>query len=408
MSIPNWCLPFDYAHDLVGTAGRLTFVGGAGDFDHQGCIRHPGDLPAQIEGALQNANAALAAECCTLADAVRVKAYYLDSEDVSEWQIIAALTRALPTDPAPAITVQPVVMAPFPGQCIQIQIIAQQDWRQSGDVRHATEEVPAAQRSLFAPATITRALRAGEFFAVAGRTAADANDALTSDDRVEQSHQAMQSLGKSLQTIGAGFQDAVKMEGYYFGTTFEQWAPLADARASYFREPGPVATVVPCHSLHPHGALTKIELLGMRTCWNGFDKYIPREDCWPARVWDWPRPLPYRQGLRLRDTIWTGGQVPMEPGRNGGEFVYAGELLAQTRFTMSYIEDILRGFSAVSSDLALLVCYYTSNGDAGVTDAFVAMLRECVAGPLPPLTLVPQPHMHSDDVTVEIWGVARG
>ena len=30
------------------------------------------------------------------------------------------------------------------------------------------------------------------------------------------------------------------------------------------------------------------------------------------------------------------------------------------------------------------------------------------SGPLPPLTLVPQPHMHTKDMTVEIWGVARG
>ena len=136
------------------------------------------------------------------------------------------------------------------------------------------------------------------------------------------------------------------MEGYYFGTTCDQWAPLAEARASHFHEPARVATVVPCHVLRPDGAATKVEVLGLRDHWNGFDKYIPREDRWPKRVWDWPIPLPYRQGIRLRDTIWTGGQVPYEPDANSGRAVFAGDLMPQTRFTMSYVEDILRGFGA--------------------------------------------------------------
>ena len=86
----------------------------------------------------------------------------------------------------------------------------------------------------------------------------------------------MSRLEEILKALGASFQDAVKKEGYYFGTTQDQWAPMAKVRASYFREPGPVATVVSCHALWPEGALTKVEVLAMREEWNGFDKYIPR------------------------------------------------------------------------------------------------------------------------------------
>ncbi|MDH3691009.1 MAG: hypothetical protein OEU36_16295, partial [Gammaproteobacteria bacterium] len=89
-----------------------------------------------------------------------------------------------------------------------------------------------------------------------------------------------------LAELGATFQDCIKKEGYYFGTTMEEWAAMAAVRASYFREPAAVATVVPCHVLWPKGLLTKVEVLGMRALWNGFDKYIPRDDCWPERVWD--------------------------------------------------------------------------------------------------------------------------
>jgi enamine deaminase RidA (YjgF/YER057c/UK114 family) len=227
------------------------------------------------------------------------------------------------------------------------------------------------------------------------------------NDRLAQTLAVMERMGRILGELGAGFQDAIKMEGYYFGTTMDQWRPLAEARASHFQEPGPVATVVPCHALSPAGAHTKVEVLGLRDHWNGFDKYIPREDRWPKRVWDWSIPLPYRQGIRMRNMIWTGGQVPFEPDSNKGRPVFAGELIPQTQFTMGLVEEILRAFGAVMSDLALLVCYFASDGHEGTTRAMADILAATSGGVLPPTTLVPQPHMHTPEMTVEIWGVAR-
>ncbi len=96
--------------------------------------------------------------------------------------------------------------------------------------------------------------------------------------------------------------------------------------------------------------------------------------------------------------IWTGGQAPFEPGFNGGTAVYPGDLVRQTRFTMSYIDDILHGFGATSAYLALLVCYFTSDGKQATTERFLDAVADCVV----------QSHMHNEDMTVEIWGVARG
>src|SRR5262249_43207557 len=140
---------------------------------------------------------------------------------------------------------------------------------------------------------------------------------------------------------------------------------------------------------------------------NDFDKYVPRDDTWPRRVWDWPIPLPYRQGIRMRDMIWTGGQVPFEPGRNAGKGLLGGKLIPPKRFTMSYIGDILRGFGVPMSNLRLLVCYFTSTGTAEETKQFLATVGDGIPGLLPPITLVPQPYMHNPEMTVEIWGVAR-
>ncbi|MFP6743640.1 MAG: Rid family hydrolase, partial [Alphaproteobacteria bacterium] len=126
------------------------------------------------------------------------------------------------------------------------------------------------------------------------------------------------------------------------------------------------------------------------------------------RVWDWPIPVPYRQGARLRNMIWTGGQVPMEEGNNQGNAVHVGDPLEQTRFTMDYVNDIVAAYGKSTRDYALLVCYFTSDGSQAATEAFVGAVADTIDGELPPMTLVPQPKMHSDDFTVEIWGVAKG
>ena len=392
-------MPFQRPHHLSASAGCLTFVGGAADLDAQGKIRSPGDLHAQIEGSLSNAAIALAAESCSLSDIVRIKAYY--AEDVADWHIIAALGALLEDDPLPVISTVPEPLQPCEGQLIQLQIIAQRGWRHLEDIRHVERAVPEAHKEQLAGRSLPAGLRAGEFIAIANRTAEDAGDA------VAQSHAIMAAHEQTLGALGASLQDSVKMEGHFFGTTREDWAPLALARASHFAEPGPPATVVPCQRLYPDGAATKIDVMAMRQKRLSYDKYIPRTDVWPDRVWDWPLNLPYRQAIGLRDMIWLGGQVPSEPFANTGKRMMAGQLEGQTRLTMSYIEDLLRGFGRAPADLKLMVCYFTNTEGPDASVRMLNLLAECVGGPLPPITLVPKSMMHSVENTVEIWGVAQ-
>ncbi len=400
-----WKWPVDIVHHQAGSAGPLAFVGGVGDFDANGKIRHPDNMHDQIAGTVENIASALALEFCTLADIVRLKVFY--SSGTSDWDIIASLASHLPTDPLPVISTVPEPLQPFAGQCIQIQVIAQRNWRRLSDIRTVPLAVPGSWASSLDGRQVTAGLRAGEFIAVANRAAVDDGGDLISEEPVEQSHAVMEMHERTLAALGASLQDSVKMEGYYFGATLDEWAPLAQARASHFREPAPPATVVPCHRLYPEGARTKIEVMAMRALWNGFDKYIGREDYWPERVWDWPIPMPYRQAIRLRNMIWLGGQVPHTPFTNVGVRIMPGDLAAQTRFTMTYVEDLLRGFQRRPADLKLMVCYFTSNGQAD-TDRFLDTVAACVGGALPPMTLVPKPMMHSPENTVEIWGVAQG
>jgi enamine deaminase RidA (YjgF/YER057c/UK114 family) len=403
----SWALPLPFSHRRSGSTDSVVSIGGTGDFDSVGKIRHPDAVLKQIDGALANLEMSLADEVCTLGDVVRVKAFCTSANADEHWQVTAALARLLPADPAPVIIVHPVPLQPFQGQKLQLQALAIPGWRSATDNHVVESKVPEPVASLFDRPVLTQGLRAGEFIALAGQSALTAHASAPNSDGIAQTHETFARLDSILEQLGASFQDAIKKEGYYFGTTMEQWAAMAEVRATYFREPGPVATVVPCHQLWPQGLLTRVELLAMRATRSGFNKYIAREDCWPDRVWDWPIPVPYRQGIRLRNTIWTGGQVAFEPGTNSGKAVHPGNLNEQTRLNMRYIDDILRGFGATTSDLQLLVCYFESDGLENSTVQFAQTLADCVAGPLPPLTLIPQPKMHSDDMTVEIWGISR-
>ena len=110
----SWKLPTERTHRLAGCAGPLTFVGGAGDFDAAGSIRNPGDFNAQLAGALENLDQALAAESCSLGDIVRLKAFYREGI-VDEWSLRALLSNAIDAEPSPVMTLNPVPYQPWEG-----------------------------------------------------------------------------------------------------------------------------------------------------------------------------------------------------------------------------------------------------------------------------------------------------
>jgi len=403
----TWSLPTGCTHEVSASAAVLSFVGGAGDFDDRGQIRHPDDYSAQIKGSIENIKSALVQEHCSLADVIRIKAFVELPEEFGETEVVTILLHALPNSPAPVISVVPVEMQPFPQQKVQLQAIAKRGWREERyqfnesalNLISRTDRIP----------TVTTVLRAGELIVTANRTVAHFGLEHDSGSSGEgQSHAIMTSLNNDLKSVGATLQDSVKLEGYYRGTTREQWTPLAKARASYFAEPGPPATMIPCHLGEHDQTVTRVGVLAMRERRNSYDKYIPREDAWPERVWDWPAELPYRQAQRLRDMIWLGGQVPAQPFSNTGKRMHPGQLLPQARLTMSYINDLLRPFGRSPADLKLLVCYYRRLPDQDETDALLSLLTDYCGGVLPPLSLIPVDHMQDEDSTIEIWGVAQG
>lgn len=126
----------------------------------------------------------------------------------------------------PVISTMPEPLQPFSGQTIQIQAIAQRGWRTHSDVRAVPRPVPPEKRALFDGRTVIGGLRAGEFIALANRTAEDADGGVRHpDDGVAQSHFIVERHAEALAALGASFQDCVKLEGYYLGSTDDEWPP---------------------------------------------------------------------------------------------------------------------------------------------------------------------------------------
>ena len=285
--LSNWSLPLDEPHEISSSASNLSFVGGAGDYDEFGKIQNPFKLRPQIEGTLKNIRSALAKENCSQLDIVRLKIFYSPTKEIAEFEIIQTLLELLPKDPAPVISSLPAPLQPFSGQEIQIQVIAQRNWRSEKNFRFETKNLTPLSNFSHERITVTSALRTGEFISVANRTAGSFDDLPPDEiDGVEQTHLILQSLNASLSSVGASLQDSIRLESYYFGTSRKDWSPLVQTRGSYFSEPGPPATAIPYNDLGPVGSKTKIGVLAMRELRNTYDKYIPREDAWPARVWD--------------------------------------------------------------------------------------------------------------------------
>jgi enamine deaminase RidA (YjgF/YER057c/UK114 family) len=400
MESRDWQLPVDYPQRLGRRAGRFCFVGAAGDLDDRGRITNSGDLLGQVEGAIENTAATLQANGCDLGDVIRLKAFFRPgSAQDRGWALLRALRSHFPQAPAPVISMQPVVMTPWSGQELQLQAIAVRGWRDQDPIRVVAE--PLSESQAHGSADYTRGLLAGGFFAVSDIPGFGEG---FDGDSVAETGFVMDRLETIMRELDVSFGDVIKKEGYW-DLSLAPWELLAKVRASRFPEGVAVATVVPWHEPWPSNVTTKVELLGYRSQLGDRSKPVARADSWPDWVWDWPTPVPYRQGLLADECVWIGGQVPAGAGRIA-RIQSPGDLNRQVDYTMGIIGDILRGFDTRLDDLVLLVGYYESDGSDESSRRFLDRLAMNIPGALPPVTLVPQPAMHAG-LKTEIWGVAR-
>jgi len=83
-------------------------------------------------------------------------------------------------------------------------------------------------------------------------------------DIAAQARICMDYLGRVLTSLGAAFQDVIKVNTFYVGHgTQEDWEEAARIRAEYFPEPGPIATGIPVPALAYEGLMIEIEAVAV-------------------------------------------------------------------------------------------------------------------------------------------------
>lgn len=96
----------------------------------------------------------------------------------------------------------------------------------------------------------------------------------------------------------------------------------------------------------------------------------------------------FSQGVRRGPFVQVSGQGPVDPATN--EYLFPGDVAAQTTRTLQNVEAILTAAGATFDDVMMLRVYLTTRDDfAAMNDAYGAYVSlRCASGVLPSRTTV--------------------
>lgn len=320
--------------------GELVMTGGAAG--------SPAEQIAAIALSLEGQGASLWDLCL-------LRAFY--RHDAFDPQALrAALGAVLPNGLQTTLTLVPVAWAGQGDGALSVDAVA----------------VPRKRLATVGAGPFVAGLRQGRFLFLGGQAGA------TVGSLADESRSVMQALGQTLAGLGAGFGDVVKMNRWYHAEgTKEAWAPSALATASFYTEPGPIATAISLPVPLPEGRSIQIELMGMI----GEDgQALPKTHSWPEGLWDWPIHLPYKHGLACGGIGFVGGQVSLDAQ---AQVIDPDHLDRQVRRSLGCIDRVADGLGKVRQQLHLGVYYEVPEGGLAGVAPGAAELLALGRGPVP-------------------------
>ncbi|WP_373503297.1 Rid family hydrolase [Aestuariivirga sp.] len=360
----HWSWGPHLSHSHAVRCGRFVWVSGQMDLGPSGGINFPGDLRAQVNGAMTNVATVLAASGCDLSHVVKLLCFYVNDGSRDEDAVLQLIGDHLPPGLRPTVTAVPVAYLAFPGAEVMIEAYAMAS--ENGDPLPRSHGDAVGLSPL--PAAFASAVRCGKMIFVSGQSPVSASgEVLHKGDIVAQTHQVMAQVKSALASFGAAFADVVKINRWYVGQgKVEDFEPAAMACAANFAEPGPAATGVPIPRHARDGQLIRIEVVAMLS---EDGSHLPRRQVWPDTLWDWTVDIPYWHGLKCHDMIFLGGQVSLD---TKGIAVNPFDMRAQAAQAMVHIGSILRELGANYDDICKLTTVYA--GPPGL-DALQENLR---------------------------------
>ncbi|MDA0702065.1 MAG: RidA family protein [Proteobacteria bacterium] len=391
----DWLIHLSHKHGI--RCGNMIFLGGQVDKDSKGLRLHPHDLDAQTEAVMGHIKTVLAGLDAGMEDVVKLVAFYVNNGDVDERALMERIGRHVDFDPGPVITMVPLPGLAYPEMMVEIEAVAMLGEDNSKLPKTASR--PAGMHAL--PGPFSHGIRCGQMIYAGAQVSRDADGKVKHPgDILAQTDEVMKNLEAVLKEYGADLDDSVKFNILYRAPSGGgHWEAPAVRRASYFKEPGPVATGLPVPWL-PDDEYVRMEVWAML----GEDgQRLPREYSWPEGHWDWFVHLPYRHGLKCGNMVFVGGQVSKDPQ---GKMIDPDDIVGQTHRVMDNVEAVLGGFGLTMDHMVKQNAFYRgeAHADAIVSNQKIRTAR--YTEPAGASTGVPFRYMGLEGMAMEVEIIA--
>ena len=162
----------------------------------------------------------------------------------------------------------------------------------------------------------------------------------------------MERMGSVLEQLGATLDDVVHTNVYF--VTSKGWREAAHIRGRYFKV-GPTSTGVIIPTLAEPGYLIQIDAIAVL----GTPKQYADPPT-PNVVKELNLEVPFRQGVKCGNTIYTSGQVAV--GR-AGSVLHPNDIAGQTRVAMENLSRLMAELGATTEDVVRKNTYYVGVKD---------------------------------------------
>ena len=320
----DWYRHLAFKHGV--RADRFVHVGGQVDKTSRGDPLHPDDLPTQIGVVVRHIDTVLREFGATLADTVKLTAFYAGDDAVDEAWFVDAVAGACRANglgaqrSGPVLVPVPLPWLALPGMRVEIEAVAMRG--EYGEYLERDSASPAGVPDL--PAPLNHALRCGGHVFVGGQSAAGGVP--------ETGALAHERLADALGRLGAAPADLVRLGAWYAAGT-----PPPVRTADFERHVAPLECAyveLPAPRLAPQHV---VRLDGWAVCGaaaGGGARSVLRL----ASRWRRPGRSAHVGGVRCGDTVFLSSQLPLD---EDGAVMHRGDLNAQTRLCVERTRDLL-------------------------------------------------------------------
>ena len=320
----DWYRHLAFKHGV--RSGQFVHVGGQVDKTSRGEPLHRDDLPAQIGVVVRHIDTVLRGFGATLADTVKLTAFYAAGDGVDEAWFVAAVADACKANgvtaerSGPVLVPVPLPWLALPGMRVEIEAVAV-----LGDDGESLGREPASPDGVAdLPAPLNHALRCDGHVFVGGQNAAGGDP--------ESGALAHGRLADALGKLGATPADLVRLAAWYAGGV-----PAALRAADFARHVAPLECayvelsaprLAPEHMVRVDGWAVCAEAGSM--C----ERSVLRLD----PPWRRPGRAAHVDGVRCGDIVFLSSQLPLD---GDGGLVHRDDLNAQTRLCIERTRRLL-------------------------------------------------------------------